>query len=429
MLRVSVFGLGYVGCVTGACLAHLGHKVVGVDVQPQKVDAIQHGRAPLIEPELDDLIATNVAADRLRATLDVADAVAGCDIALICVGTPSKTNGSVNLSFVERATREIGEASRAREKPPCVVIRSTCPPGTAENLLAPQLSRSAGRAIPLAVNPEFMREGSAVRDFFAPPFVLIGADDESAVQAVRALYAALDLPTKITGLRTAEAVKYASNAFHAVKVTFANEIGRWCASQAIDSGSVMDIFCSDRALNLSEKYLMPGFAFGGSCLPKDLRTLLYKARHADVDLPLLSAVLPSNQLQIQRAFDLIAATGETRIGILGLAFKSSTDDVRESPLVSLVEALLGKGYAVTIHDPQLSLAAVVGSNRAYLDEHIPHIASLLVDSAAQVVESSQVVVIGQGAAAHGLTGAKQRIVIDLIGMDPPPPAKTLIRLF
>jgi GDP-mannose 6-dehydrogenase len=427
-MRVTVFGLGYVGCVTAACLAHLGHHVIGVDVQPHKVDAIQRGRAPLIEPELADLIAINVTAGRLRATLDVAQAVAGCDIALVCVGTPSQPNGSVNLSFVERATREIGETSRAREEPPCVVIRSTCPPGTTENLLAPQLRRSAGRAISMAVNPEFMREGSAVRDFFAPPFVLIGADDEAAVQALSALYATLGLPIKITGLRTAEAVKYASNAFHAVKVAFANEIGRWCASQAIDSRSVMDIFCSDRTLNLSEKYLMPGFAFGGSCLPKDLRTLLYEARHADVDLPLLSAVFPSNQLQIQRAFDLIAATGETRIGILGLAFKSGTDDVRESPMVSLVEQLLGKGYTVKIHDPQLSLAAVVGTNRAYLEEHIPHIATLLVASPSQAVESSQVLVIGQPGAALAWAGMNEKIVIDLVGTTPPPGLSNVIRL-
>jgi len=427
-MRVSVFGLGYVGCVTGACLAQLGHHVVGLDIQPHKVDAVQCGRAPLIEPELDELIATNVAAGRLRATLEVADAVAESDLALVCVGTPSQANGSVNLSFVERVTREIGEASRERKKPFCVVIRSTCPPGTLKNVVAPQLNRSAGHTIPIAVNPEFMREGSAVHDFFAPSFVLIGADDESAIPPVRALYASLDVALKITDLSTAEAVKYASNAFHAMKVAFANEIGRWCANQEVDSHAVMDIFCADRALNLSEQYLMPGFAFGGSCLPKDLRALLYQARHADVDLPLLSGVLPSNQIHIQRALDLIVATGETRIGILGLAFKSSTDDVRESPLVMLVEQLLGKGYAVTIYDPQLSLGAIVGTNRAYLEEHIPHVASLLVASAPQVVDSSQVLVIGQKGAARGLESVHEKIVIDLVRMEPQPATSKLIRL-
>lgn len=414
-MRVSVFGLGYVGCVTAACLAQLGHAVIGVDVQTLKVEALNRGHAPLLEPGLDALVLEHVRAGNLRATTNVSEAVAQSDIALVCVGTPSRPNGRVNLDFVERVVGEIADVVRAQDKSFVLVIRSTCPPGTLHQLLAPRVRAIADDRIVCAVNPEFMREGSAVRDFFAPPFVLIGAQDDAAIAALQRLYAEINAPQKITDSAVAESVKYASNAFHAVKVVFANEIGRWCASQEVDSRAVMDLVCADRTLNVSEKYLTPGFAFGGSCLPKDVRALLYQARHNDVELPLLNAALPSNELHLQRAFDLIAATGKTRVAVLGLAFKAGTDDVRESPMVLLVERLLGKGFAVTIHDPQLSLTRVVGANRAYLQQHIPHIASLLVSAPAEALAQSDVIVIGQPHADYVALDLEKYIVIDLIG--------------
>ncbi len=413
-MRVSVFGLGYVGCVTGACLAQWGHQVVGVDIQSPKVDAVNSGHAPLIEPALDDLIAENVHAGRLHATTRAAEAMAESDIALICVGTPSLPNGSVNLVHVERVVDEIGEALRTISREVLVVLRSTCPPGTGR-ALRDRLAARAGRDVPLAVNPEFLREGSAVRDFFAPPFVVIGADREADADALRALYAQADAPHRVTTIATAEAVKYASNAFHAVKVVFANEIGRWCVSQGVDSRAVMDIFCEDTVLNLSRAYLEPGFAFGGSCLSKDTRALLYQARHNDVELPLLDSILPSNRLHIHRALDMILATNKTNVGILGLAFKAQTDDVRESPMVLLVEQLLGKGFHVTIHDPQLSLARVIGANRAYLEQHIPHIASLLVPELQEVL-TSEVIVLGQRAPLYADLPLTTQTVIDVVGL-------------
>lgn len=416
-MRVSVFGLGYVGCVTAACLAHMGHKVIGVDIQPYKVAEVNAGRAPLVEPGLDKLIATHVRAGRLRATGDAAEAVQGSEIALVCVGTPSQPNGKVNLSAVERVVREIGAACAARPEPFCVVIRSTCPPGTAEQVLAPLLQQAAGREMALAVNPEFMREGSAVRDFFAPPFILIGANDTATVNALHELYAPLGMAPRVTDIRTAEAVKYASNAFHAVKVVFANEIGRWCVSQGVDSRAVMDIFCADRMLNLSEYYLKPGFAFGGSCLGKDLRALLYQAQEHGVDLPLLKAVLPSNRLHIQRALELVTASGKRRVGFVGLAFKPETDDVRESPLVLLAEQLLGMDYAVRLYDPQLSLTRVIGANRAFLEQHLPQIDSLLATSVEEVLACSELVIIGQPVMAYRRADLRGKTVIDLVGLD------------
>lgn len=413
-MRVSVFGLGYVGCVTAACLARLGHDVIGVDVQTPKVEAVSRGHAPLSEPALDELIADNVKAGRLRATTNAAQAVADSEMALICVGTPSLPNGSVNIAYVERVVREIGTVLREINQDLLVVLRSTCLPGTVQELQG-ALNDTAGRAVRLAVNPEFLREGSAVRDFLEPPFVVLGTDTEASANALRALYMGVDAPQIVTTIATAEAVKYASNAFHAVKVVFANEIGRWCAVQGVDSRAVMDIFCADQALNLSRNYLMPGAAFGGSCLAKDVRALVYQARHNDVELPLLNSILPSNQLHIQRALDLILATGKTRIGILGLAFKAQTDDVRESPMVLLAEQLLGKGFAVTIHDPQLSLARVVGANRAYLEQHIPHIASLLVPEIQSVLEN-EVIVLGQRSEAYTHLALTTQTVIDLVGL-------------
>lgn len=413
-MRVSVFGLGYVGCVTAACLARLGHHVIGVDVQALKVKAIQQGRAPLLEPNLDEIISETVRAGRLRATLDAREAIAQSDLALVCVGTPGMANGAVNSEYVERVVRELGEVLREQARPFTLVLRSTCLPGTADRLRA-QLRAQAGREVPFAVNPEFMREGSAVRDFFAPPFVVIGAQEDATEQLLRNLYVGVEAQVIVTNIPTAEAVKYASNAFHAVKVVFANEIGRWCASQGVDSRAVMDIFTADHTLNLSGKYLTPGFAFGGSCLGKDLSALLYQARHNDVELPLLSGVLPSNQVHIQRGLDLILATRKTRIGILGLAFKAETDDVRSSPMVLLVEQLLGKGFELKIHDPQLSLADMVGANRAYLEQHIPHIASLLVPTLAEVL-AAEVIVLGQDARTYTHLDLRNRIVIDLVGL-------------
>ncbi len=412
-MRASVFGLGYVGSVTAVCLAELGHTVIGVDVQAAKVDAFGAGHAPVMEPGLDALLAAHVPTGRLRATTTAREAIALSDMALICVGTPSLANGGVNLDYVERVVQEIGDALGQNAQTFTVVLRSTSPPGTAEKIQA-QLRAACGEAVAVVVNPEFLREGSAVRDFFAPPYILIGAANDADARVLRELYAPLNAESRVTALRTAEAVKYSSNAFHAVKISFANEIGRWCASQDIDSRTVMELICADRALNISEKYLAPGFAFGGSCLGKDLRALLHQARHRDVELPMLGNVLPSNQLQIQRAVDMILATGKTRVGLLGLAFKAQTDDVRESPLLLLAEQLLGKGFALQIYDPPLSLARVVGANRAYLEQHLPHIATLLKASLAEILEND-VLVVGHALPEYASLDVRGKIVIDLTG--------------
>lgn len=394
-MRVSVFGLGYVGSVTAACLAKAGHTVVGVDTNADKVAMVRRGTSPLVEPGLGDLLDAVVKAGRLHATTSTAEAISGSDLGLICVGTPSRDSGQLDVTAIERVAESIGEALRESARPYTVVLRSTVLPGTTETVLMPALARTAAsRSLAVAVNPEFMREGSSLRDFAQPPLTLVGCDDPGTASLVRALYAGVDAPFVHTSVRTAEMAKYVSNAFHALKVTFANEIGDLCEALGADAQEVMRIFALDRKLNISEAYLRPGFAFGGSCLPKDVRALLHAARAADLAVPVLSEILPSNERQIQQGINRVLATRRRRIGVLGLAFKADTDDLRESPMVRLVEGLIGKGCDVRILDRSVSIARLGGANRRYIEEEIPHIASLMSESLEAVLTHSDVLVIG-----------------------------------
>lgn len=397
-MRVSVFGLGYVGCVTAACLAKAGHQVIGVDINPEKVAMLNEGTSPIVEPGLGELLTDVVGSGRLRATASSLEAVAQSDFALICVGTPGRANGQLDVTAVGAVAREIGTALTARTTPFTVVLRSTVLPGTMEDVLIPALLEAGGRhlgaALRLAVNPEFMREGSSLRDFATPPFTLVGSGDPETATLLRSLYAEVPAPFVQTELRTAEMVKYVANAFHALKVCFANEVGDVCEAFGIDPNEVMRIFLMDRKLNISEAYLRPGFAFGGSCLAKDLRALLYAARTADVPGPLLSAILPSNETQVRGGIEAVLETRKRRIGIVGLAFKQGTDDLRESPMVALVETLIGKGCDVRVLDRNVSIARLVGANRRYIEEEIPHIASLMCSSMEALLAHAQVLVIG-----------------------------------
>jgi GDP-mannose 6-dehydrogenase len=418
-MRVSVFGLGYVGCVTSACLAKAGHDVVGVDLNREKVEMISSARSPIVEPGLGDLLAEVVFSGRLRATDSTDDAVQATDLALICVGTPGRGNGQLDTSAVERVGEEIGRALRGRDRY-TVVLRSTVLPGTTETRLAPAIARGAGRALEgwlgLAVNPEFMREGSSLRDFAQPPMTLVGAADDAAVSALRTLYASVEAPLVTTTIRSAEMAKYVSNAFHALKVSFANEIGDVCAALGGDAQEVMRVFLMDRKLNVSEAYLRPGFAFGGSCLPKDVRALVHAAHAADLSLPLLSSILPANEAQVRRGVEAVLETRRRRVGVVGLAFKPGTDDLRESPMVALVETLIGKGCEVRILDQSVAIARLVGANRRFIEEEIPHISALMCDEVEALIAHAEVLVVGAAgeAAARVLEAARpDQVVIDL----------------
>jgi GDP-mannose 6-dehydrogenase len=420
-VKVSVFGLGYVGSVSAGCLAALGHDVIGVDVNPTKVEMINASQSPVIEAELDTLIAEGVKTGRLRADTRAREAIAASDVSLICVGTPSNSNGNLNLAFVERVCQEIGQALANKGSYHVVVVRSTLLPGSTEERVIPILEsasgRQAGRDFGVSFNPEFLREATAVHDFYHPSFTLIGQYEGRGAEMAADLYAGVDAPLLIVPLRVAEMVKYVNNAFHALKVVFANEIGNICKQQGIDSHQVMDIFCMDEKLNLSSYYLKPGFAFGGSCLPKDLRALLYHAHHLDLSIPVLEAILPSNKLQVGRGFELIKRTGSKRVGVLGFSFKTGTDDLRESPLVELIEILIGKGYKVKLYDKSVSLARLHGANRAYIEREIPHIATLMCGSMEEVITESEVIVIGNKAPEYRQVLQQLRqdqVVIDLV---------------
>ena len=420
---IGVFGLGYVGCVSAACLAKAGHRVIGVDVNDTKVDLINRGSSPVVEPGLAALVREVVAAGRLRATTDAACALGEATFSLICVGTPSRPNGALDLTYLERVCADIGRGLRGRQARHVVVIRSTVLPGTTSTVLTPILERASKRTVgdtlQICVNPEFLREATSLQDFYDPPFTLIGGDNSSAARDVAGLYASVAAPLHIVDTKAAEIVKYACNAFHGLKVTFANEIGSICRALGIDSREVMRVFCEDKKLNLSAYYLKPGFAFGGSCLPKDLRALVYQARQVDVPTPLLAAVLPSNRLQIERAVDMVLQTGKRRVGMLGLSFKPGTDDLRESPLVTLAETLLGKGMDLAIYDPDVSAAHVMGANRAYIEREIPHIWSLMRPSVGDVVRHADTIVIGNRLEEYRqLTSARHngQVIIDLVRM-------------
>jgi GDP-mannose 6-dehydrogenase len=400
-MNIAVFGLGYVGCVSSACFAKLGHSVIGVDVNPVKVDMINAGRSPIIEQDIDQIIAETVAYGNLRAVTSVEEAVMNSDVSLICVGTPSGESGELNLEYIRRVCEEIGAVLAHKKQYHVVAIRSTVLPGTLENVVKPILEHTTGLKvgsdIGLCSNPEFLREGSAVRDFFGPPYTLIGQSDVKAGDWLSKLYEALESPLVRTEIKTSEMVKYANNAYHALKITFANEIGSFCKMTGVDSHRVMDIFKMDSKLNISGAYLKPGFSFGGSCLGKDLRALLHRARHGDLNLPLMQAIIQSNQTQTQRAVDMVLKKGKKKVGVLGLSFKAGTDDLRESPMVDMIEALLGKGYDIRIYDTNVSLARLIGANKAYIEHAIPHISSLLCSSLEELGEHAEVLVVGYSA--------------------------------
>ncbi|MCC6830666.1 MAG: nucleotide sugar dehydrogenase [Thermoleophilia bacterium] len=418
-MRIAIFGLGYVGTVSAACLAQLGHEVSGVDVNSDKAADVAAGRSPIAEDGVAELLGAAVAAGRLRATTSAAQAAAWADASLVCVGTPSRANGGLDTSYVERVVEEIGAAlpPGARHT---VIIRSTLLPGTTLGVLRPILERSAGRPVGgdlgLAYNPEFLREGSAVRDFTDPPYTVVGGVDAASEEVAAALYDGLGAPVHRVAIAEAEAVKYAANAFHALKVTFANEIGHLCKAIGVDGHTVMDILIRDTKLNVSPAYLRPGFAFGGSCLPKDLRALLHAARRADVDLPMLEGVLPSNRRQVKAAVDLVLAQGTRSVAMLGLSFKAGTDDLRESPVVELAETLIGKGCRLRIYDDNVNWARLVGANRRYIEATIPHLAELMVTSVEAAIDGAEVIVVGNASPEFDgvLASADGRTVIDLV---------------
>jgi GDP-mannose 6-dehydrogenase len=430
-MRISIFGLGYVGCVSAARLAEAGHQVVGVDVNADKVAMINAGISPIVEPGLDELLAAMVVTGRLRATGSSAEAIDGSDVALICVGTPSRPNGQLNVEVLSQVCREIGHGLHDRHGPFTVVVRSTVLPGTVEELVIPTLHsgmrRRSRAGLGVAVNPEFIREGSALQDFLQPPFTLVGCEDAATAEIVRGLYESVDAPFVHTSLRTAEMIKYIANAFHALKVCFANEIGDACAAFGVEPQEAMRIFRMDHKLNISEAYLKPGFAFGGSCLPKDIRALTHAARSADVELPLIDTILRSNEAQVRRAVDTVLATRKKRIGVIGLSFKPGTDDLRESPMVALVEAFIGKGCDVRILDHNVAIARLTGANRRYIEEEIPHIASLMCSDAAELMAHAELLVVGNSGVEtdRALDVAPQGVgIIDLTRAMAHPPLPT-----
>ena len=420
-MRVSVFGLGYVGCVTAACLAANDHWVVGVEPDARKVRRVKGGQGTVLEPGLDDLVATATRNGRLTATTDFMEAVLKTDVSLICVGTPSGDNGALDLGHVENVARQIGTALQAKSGRHVVVIRSTAVPGTAQQLVIPAIEKASHRMVGtdfgVCVNPEFMREGTSVADFHQPPFTIVGEHARGDGDAVAAMYGFVKAPFIRTSLRVAESVKLICNTFHALKIGFANEVGNLCQALDVDGHEVMDIFCRDRVLNISSKYLRPGFAFGGSCLPKDLSAVVYEGRRHDVDLPILGGILPSNRRQIVKALDMIVGYGKKKIGVIGLSFKEGTDDLRESPMVQLVEMLIGKGYQLKVYDPIVRLSSIVGANRRYIKKEIPHIASLMTSSLAGLLRDADVVVLGQDSAQwqqHLHRVRRDQVVLDLV---------------
>ncbi len=422
-MRVSVFGLGYVGAVSCGCFAHDGNDVIGVDISEEKVRLIEDGRAPIIEEEIGEIIAAAVQSGKLRASTDVAAAVLDTELSVVSVGTPSNPNGSLGLHAIERVSEQIGAALADKPDRHVVVVRSTVLPGTVRKHVIPILERASGKrcgdGFDVCFNPEFLREGSSVRDHYDPTFTLIGCDDEEVGRRVARLFEPVKGETYFSGIETAEMVKYVCNAFHALKVTFANEMGILAQSMDVDSHRVMELFTKDTKLNLSPYYLKPGFAFGGSCLPKDVRALMHKAHESDLDVPLTRSIMKSNASQIQRAIDLILGLQKKRISILGLSFKAGTDDLRESPLVNVTEALIGKGFDVMIYDRNVSVARLVGANKDYIENGIPHIASLMADDLRLAVEHGELLVIGNNAAEFAeLPGLLRegQTVVDLVGI-------------
>ncbi len=423
-MRIAILGMGYVGAVSAACLARDGHNVLGVDIDPYKLDLLRSGNSPIIEEGIQELTRQVVDAGKLSVTDDVNAAVCQSDISFICVGTPSRKNGSQDLAAIDKVAQQIGQALAYTDHYHTVVLRSTVRPGTTLGKVKPILEDYSGRRVGehfgLAFQPEFLREGSSIKDYDHPPFTVLGSDSQRTVDQVKPVFAHLPCEFISTEIGTAEMVKYACNAFHALKIVFANEMGRLSQSLGIDSRSVMQLVTQDRQLNISPAYLKPGFAFGGSCLPKDLRALLYMSKELDIELPMLGNLIPSNHVQIDHAVDFVLASGKRRVGLIGLSFKSGTDDMRESPLVELAERLIGKGIDLKIHDPNVQLSRIIGANRRYIEETLPHIASLLMADCKALIEQSEIIVLGLNDAPlidHIMAYAtSNQQLLDLVGL-------------
>lgn len=420
---LSIFGLGYVGCVSAACFASRGRTVIGVDANPEKMAFLAAGQAPLVEERIGELTAEQVDAGRLTVSADPGQAVLDSGLTLVCVGTPSAHNGSLSTSYLERASEQIGAALATKDSWHVVVFRSTMVPGTCERLLIPILERESGKRVGVdfgvCVNPEFLREGTSVRDFLDPPKTVVGQSDPRSGAQVMALYDGLPGPRFVVPIAVAEMTKYVDNSFHALKVGFANEIGAISASLGLDSHEVMDIFLADTKLNISPAYLRPGFAFGGSCLPKDVRAITNVARLNDVDVPVLSSLLSSNDAHLRRAIDLVIEQGHRKVAMFGLSFKSGTDDLRESPMVEFAERLIGKGFQVLIYDANVALSQLLGANRTYIEDRLPHIGQLLRSDIAEVIEHGEIFVVGSKDAT---------VVAAIQQLDPATPVLDLVRL-
>lgn len=422
-MKISIFGMGYVGAVSSACFAELGHEIVGVDLNPQKLEAISKGRSPVVEAGVAERIEKAHAEGRVHATLDAKEAVARTELSLVCVGTPSNAAGELSMRAVDAVVGEIGSAIAAKDGPHALVLRSTVIPGTTEERVAPALEKASGRTLgeglELAFNPEFLREGSAVRDFYAPPFTLAGNASPAGAESVRSLYEGVEAPFHSTSCRAAESVKFLSNAYHAIKIVFANEAGALLKDLGVDSREALELFCEDRSLNVSAAYLKPGGAFGGSCLPKEIRAVMALAKTRNVAMPMIENVMSSNVRQKERAFELVSKHGRGRVALFGLAFKPGTDDLRESPYVDLAERLLGKGYELAIYDEALELGRLMGANREFIEREIPHLDELLVKDATRALDGAETIVVGHAPAQvieQICREHKGRPIIDLSGI-------------
>lgn len=423
-MNISIFGLGYVGAVSLACLTRDGHRVIGVDIEPAKLALIRDGKTPVVEEGMIDLMAAAATSGRVEVTSDTRQAILGSDISLICVGTPSASNGSQDQTAVLRLAGDMGEAIRDKVEPHVLVFRSTLVPGTVEDVVRPIIERASGKkdgeGFHLCFQPEFLREGSSIRDYDQPPFTVVGANHPYPVERLRALFGHLKCEFVTTSVRSAEMVKLCCNNFHTLKITFANETARLCSALKVDPFEVMELLCKDKQLNISKAYLKPGYAFGGSCLPKDLRATMYLAKQHDVELPMLGALLPSNRVHVDTALNKILATGKRRIGFVGLSFKIGTDDLRESPLVTLAEQLIGKGLELLVYDPEVHLSRLLGANKRFIEQHVPHIGKLIRGELGEVIAQSEVLVLGIGGsdivAAMQAQLRPDQLVLDLVGV-------------
>jgi len=421
-MKISIFGLGYVGAVSLACLARDGHAVIGVDIDPTKLSLITAGKTPVVEEGMVELMQSVAASGRVSVTTDAQEALLGSEISLVCVGTPSAPNGSQDQGAMLRLAAQLGRALGRKAEPHVIVFRSTIVPGTLEDVLRPIIERESGKKdgvdFHLCFQPEFLREGSSIRDYDKPPFTIIGANHDAAVEKLQALFGHLPCKFIRTSVRAAEMMKYSCNNFHALKITFANETARLCDALGVDPFEVMDLMCQDTQLNISRAYLKPGFAFGGSCLPKDLRATAYLAKQRDVEMPMIGHILASNQNHLELALAKVVAAGSRKVGFVGLSFKTGTDDLRESPLVSLAELLIGKGYTLRIYDPEVHLARLLGANKSFIEQHVPHIGQMLAPELAEVVQNSDVLVLGSSSPAvlHALAALVRpdQVVVDLV---------------